>query len=158
MRSNRLTLVGVPTAMVGVVVMLVVPLPTQLIDIMITLNLVGAVVILLTCMYVKRALEFSVFPSLLLIATMYRLALNVSVTRQVLLHAKAGNVVAAFGHFVIGGSVVVGLVVFLIIIVIQFVVITNGAGPSGRGSCPVHPRRDARQADGDRRRPQRRAR
>jgi flagellar biosynthesis protein FlhA len=128
LRSNRLTLVGVPTAMVGVVVMLVVPLPTQLIDILITLNLVGAVVILLTCMYVKRALEFSVFPSLLLIATMYRLALNVSVTRQVLLHAKAGNVVAAFGHFVIGGSVVVGLVVFLIIVVIQFVVITNGAG------------------------------
>ncbi len=79
-------------------------------------------------MYVKRALDFSVFPSLLLIATMYRLALNVSVTRQVLLHAKAGNVVAAFGHFVIGGSVVVGLVVFLIIVVIQFVVITNGAG------------------------------
>jgi flagellar biosynthesis protein FlhA len=114
--------------MVGVVVMLVVPLPTQLIDILITLNLVGAVVILLTSMYVKRALDFSVFPSLLLIATMFRLALNVSVTRQVLLHARAGNVVAAFGHFVIGGSVVVGLVVFLIIVVIQFVVITNGAG------------------------------
>jgi flagellar biosynthesis protein FlhA len=128
LRSNRLTLVGVPTAMVGVVVMLVVPLPTQLIDILITFNLVGAVVILLTSMYVKRALDFSVFPSLLLMATMYRLALNVSVTRQVLLHAKAGNVVAAFGHFVIGGSVVVGLVVFLIIVVIQFVVITNGAG------------------------------
>ncbi len=128
MRSNRLTLVGVPTAMVCVVVMLVVPLPTALIDILITLNLVGSVVILLTAMYVKDALDFSVFPSLLLMATMYRLALNVSVTRQVLLHAKAGNVVAAFGHFVIGGSVVVGLVVFLIIIVIQFVVITNGAG------------------------------
>jgi flagellar biosynthesis protein FlhA len=127
-RSNRLTLVGVPTAMVCIVVMLVVPLPTQVIDVLITLNLVGAVVILLTSMYVKRALDFSVFPSLLLIATMYRLALNVSVTRQVLLHAKAGNVVAAFGHFVIGGSVLVGLVVFLIIIVIQFVVITNGAG------------------------------
>ena len=123
-----MTLVGVPTAMVGVVVMLVVPLPTQVIDLLITLNLVGAVVILLTSMYVKRALDFSVFPSLLLIATMFRLALNVSVTRQVLLHAKAGNVVAAFGHFVIGGSVVVGLVVFLIIIVIQFIVITNGAG------------------------------
>jgi flagellar biosynthesis protein FlhA len=114
--------------MVCVVVMLVVPLPTQLIDILITLNLVFAVIILLTAMYVKRALDFSVFPSLLLIATMYRLALNVSVTRQVLLHAKAGNVVASFGHFVIGGSVVVGLVVFLIIIVIQFIVITNGAG------------------------------
>jgi flagellar biosynthesis protein FlhA len=123
-----LTQVGVPTAMVCVVVMLVVPLPTELIDILITLNLVGAVVVLLTSMHVKRALDFSVFPSLLLIATMFRLALNVSVTRQVLLHAKAGNVVAAFGHFVIGGSVVVGLVVFLIIVVIQFVVITNGAG------------------------------
>ena len=127
MESNRLTLVGVPTAMVCVVVMLVVPLPTQLIDVMITLNLVGAVIILLTAMYVKRALDFSTFPSLLLIATMYRLALNVSVTRQVLLHARAGNVVAAFGHFVIGGSVIVGLVVFLIIVVIQFVVITNGS-------------------------------
>ncbi|HET9060852.1 MAG TPA: flagellar biosynthesis protein FlhA [Acidimicrobiales bacterium] len=128
MRSNRLTLVGVPTAMVCVVVMLVVPLPTQLIDLLITLNLVASVIILLTAMYVKKALDFSVFPSLLLMATMYRLALNVSVTRQVLLHGQAGNVVAAFGHFVIGGSVVVGLVVFLIIIVIQFVVITNGAG------------------------------
>jgi flagellar biosynthesis protein FlhA len=121
-------LVGVPTALVCVVIMLVVPLPTQLIDVLITLNLVFAVVVLLTAMYVKRALDFSVFPSLLLIATMYRLALNVSVTRQVLLHAKAGNVVAAFGHFVIGGSVVVGLVIFLIIVVIQFIVITNGAG------------------------------
>ncbi len=128
LRNNRLTLVGVPTAMVCVVVMLVVPLPTELIDVLITLNLVGAVIILLTSMYVKKALDFSVFPSLLLIATMFRLALNVSVTRQILLHAKAGNVVSSFGHFVIGGSVIVGLVVFLIIIVIQFIVITNGAG------------------------------
>jgi flagellar biosynthesis protein FlhA len=125
---NRLSLVGVPTAMVCVVVMLVVPLPTTVIDLLITLNLVASVIILLTAMFVKDALDFSVFPSLLLMATMYRLALNVSVTRQVLLHGKAGNVVASFGHFVIGGSVVVGLVVFLIIIVIQFVVITNGAG------------------------------
>jgi len=128
LRGNRLTLVGVPAAMVCVVLMLVVPLPTEVIDVLITLNLVGAVIILLTAMHVKRALDFSVFPSLLLIATMFRLALNVSVTRQVLLHATAGDVVAAFGHFVIGGSVVVGLVVFLIIVVIQFVVITNGAG------------------------------
>ncbi|MGC8626009.1 MAG: flagellar biosynthesis protein FlhA [Acidimicrobiales bacterium] len=127
MRPNQMTLVGVPAAVVCIAVMLVVPLPTQLIDILITLNLVGSVIILLTSMYVKRALDFSVFPSLLLIATMYRLALNVSVTRQVLLHARAGNVVEAFGHFVIGGSLIVGLVVFLIVIVIQFIVITNGA-------------------------------
>jgi len=124
--------------------MLVVPLPTQLIDLLITLNLVGAVVIMLTCMYVKRALEFSVFPLPVADRTMYRLALNVSVTRQVLLHAKAGNVVAAFGHFVIGGSVVVGLVVFLIIVVIQFVVITTvpAGWPRWR---PASPRRHARQ-------------
>jgi flagellar biosynthesis protein FlhA len=127
-QNNRLTLVGVPSAVVCVVVMLVVPLPTAMIDVLITLNLVGAVIILLTAMHVKRALDFSVFPSLLLIATMYRLALNVSVTRQVLLHGHAGAVVEAFGHFVVGGSVVVGLVVFFIIIIIQFVVITNGAG------------------------------
>ncbi len=127
MRPNQMTLVGVPAAVVCIAVMLVVPLPTPLIDVLITLNLVGSVIILLTSMYVKRALDFSVFPSLLLIATMYRLALNVSVTRQVLLHAQAGNVVAAFGHFVIGGSLIVGLVVFLIVIVIQFIVITNGA-------------------------------
>jgi len=127
LRPNQMTLVGVPAAVVCIAVMLVVPLPTPLIDVLITLNLVGSVIILLTSMYVKRALDFSVFPSLLLIATMYRLALNVSVTRQVLLHAQAGNVVAAFGHFVIGGSLIVGLVVFLIVIVIQFIVITNGA-------------------------------
>ena len=73
-------------------------------------------------------LDFSIFPSYLLIATLFRLALNVSVTRLVLLHAYAGTVIESFGHFVVGGSVIVGLVVFLIIIVIQFIVITNGAG------------------------------
>ena len=79
-------------------------------------------------MYVKRPLDFSVFPSLLLVATLFRLALNVSATRLVLLDGYAGKVIEAFGHFVVGGSLVVGLVIFLILIVIQFVVITNGAG------------------------------
>ena len=84
--------------------------------------------ILITTMYVPQALDFSVFPSLLLITTLFRLGINISVTRLVLLHADAGGVIHAFGSFVVGGNVLVGLVVFLILVVIQFVVITNGAG------------------------------
>jgi flagellar biosynthesis protein FlhA len=111
-----------------VVVMLIIPLPPMLLDLLITLNISCALAIVVTTMYVKKALEFSVFPSLLLITTLFRLAINVSVTRLILLHGDAGHVVEAFGHFVVGGNVVVGLVVFLILIVIQFVVVTNGAG------------------------------
>jgi flagellar biosynthesis protein FlhA len=111
-----------------VVVMLIIPLPPMLLDLLITLNISCALAIVVTTMYVKKALDFSVFPSLLLITTLFRLAINVSVTRLILLHGDAGHVVEAFGHFVVGGNVVVGLVVFLILIVIQFVVVTNGAG------------------------------
>src|ERR671922_2928944 len=113
-------------AVVLVVVMMVVPLPAALIDLVITLNISGAVAILVATMYVPRALDFAAFPSLLLLTTLVRLAINVSVTRLVLLHGDAGHVVTAFGNFVVGGNVVVGLVIFLILIVIQFVVITNG--------------------------------
>src|SRR5919108_2310160 len=115
-------------AVVLVVVMMVVPLPAVLIDLVITLNISGAVAILVATMYVPRALDFAAFPSLLLLTTLVRLAINVSVTRLVLLHADAGGVVHAFGAFVAGGNLVVGLVVFFILVVIQFVVITNGAG------------------------------
>ncbi|QEC46864.1 flagellar biosynthesis protein FlhA [Baekduia soli] len=111
-----------------VVVMLIIPLPPVLLDLLITLNISCALAIVVTTMYVQKALDFSVFPSLLLITTLFRLAINVSVTRLILLHGDAGGVVTAFGHFVVGGNVVVGLVVFLILIVIQFVVVTNGAG------------------------------
>ena len=79
-------------------------------------------------MYTQDALDFSVFPSLLLITTLFRLALNVSVTRLILLHGDAGAVIHTFGNFVVGGNIVVGLVIFLILVVIQFVVITKGAG------------------------------
>lgn len=119
---------AVPLSVVAVVVVLVIPLPTFLIDLLITANITGSVLVLLTAMQVKRPLDFSVFPTLVLIATMFRLALNVAVTRQVLLHGYAGVVVESFGHFVIGGSIVVGLVVFFILIIIQFVVITSGSG------------------------------
>src|ERR1700759_5132153 len=108
--------------------MLVVPVPPALLDILIACNSTGAVLVVLVSMYVSRALDFSSFPSLLLIATLLRLALNISATRLVLTHGYAGNVIHAFGHFVIGGSLVVGLVIFAILLVIQFLVITNGAG------------------------------
>src|ERR671936_255812 len=115
-------------AVVVVVVMMVVPLPAALVDLVITLNISGAVAILVATMYVPRALDFAAFPSLLLLTTLLRLAINVSVTRLILLHADAGGVIRAFGSFVAGGNLVVGLVVFFILVVIQFVVITNGAG------------------------------
>jgi flagellar biosynthesis protein FlhA len=124
---KRLAL-AVPVGIAVIVVMLVVPLPTWVLDILITANITFALVVLGVAIRVSDPLEFSAFPSVLLIATMFRLALNVSATRLVLLHAYAGTVIEAFGHFVVGGSVVVGLVVFAILFVIQFVVITAGAG------------------------------
>ena len=115
-------------AVVLVVVMMIIPLPPFLLDLAITLNISAALMIVVATLYVPRALDFSAFPSLLLLTTLFRLAINVSVTRLVLLHGDAGHVVEAFGNFVVGGNVVVGLIIFLILIVIQFVVITNGAG------------------------------
>lgn len=128
MPRKKFSAVLVPIAVVGVVITLVIPLPTFLLDILISLNITAAVLILLTSMQVKKPLDFSIFPSLLLLATMTRLALNVSATRLVLLDGYAGSVIESFGHFVVGGSIVVGLVVFLILIIIQFAVITAGAG------------------------------
>src|SRR3954465_12600841 len=115
-------------AVVLVVVMMIVPLPPFMLDMFITLNISAALAILVATLYMPRALDFSAFPSLLLLTTLFRLAINVSVTRLVLLHGDAGSVVSAFGKFVVGGNVVVGLVVFLILVVIQFVVVTNGSG------------------------------
>ncbi|HIC88515.1 MAG TPA: flagellar biosynthesis protein FlhA [Anaerolineae bacterium] len=115
-------------AVVTVIVMMVVPLPPLLLDVLLTLNISIAITILLISMYVQEPLEFSVFPSLLLIVTLFRLGLNVSASRLILLHAHAGHVIEAFGQFVVGGSYIVGIVVFLLLMVIQFFVITNGAG------------------------------
>ncbi len=128
MKSSRIGQIGIPAAIIGIVVMMVVPLPTIVLDLLIAVNITGAVLILLVSLSVTRPLDFAVFPSLLLIATMFRLALNVSATRLVLLDGFAGKVIESFGHFVVGGSLVVGLVIFVILVVIQFVVITNGAG------------------------------
>jgi flagellar biosynthesis protein FlhA len=122
--TDLLAAVGV----VMVVTMLVIPLPSALLDLFITMNISGALAIVVATMYINKALEFSAFPTLLLLTTMFRLAINVSVTRLVLTKGDAGSVVADFGQFVVGGNVVVGLVIFLILVVIQFVVVTNGAG------------------------------
>jgi flagellar biosynthesis protein FlhA len=115
-------------AVVMVVTMLVVPLPAMVLDLLITVNISAALTIVATTMYLGRALDFASFPSLLLLTTMFRLAINVSVTRLILTTGDAGSVVKSFGAFVVGGNVIVGLVIFLILIVIQFVVVTNGAG------------------------------
>jgi flagellar biosynthesis protein FlhA len=115
-------------AVVLVVTMLVVPLPSELLSLLITLNIAAALTIVATTMYLGKALDFAAFPSLLLLTTMFRLAINVSVTRLILTSGDAGSVVKSFGEFVVGGNVIVGLVIFLILVVIQFVVVTNGAG------------------------------
>src|ERR671936_376301 len=115
-------------AVVLVVIMMIIPLPPMLVDLCISLNISLALAIVVTTLYLPTALDFSSLPSLLLLTALFRLAINVSVTRLVLLKGDAGGVVSAFGNFVVGGNVIVGLVVFMILIVIQFVVITNGAG------------------------------
>ncbi len=113
--------------MMGVVALMVIPLPGFILDMLISVNIAIGVMLLLATMLTSRALELSAFPSLLLMATLFRLSLNVSSTRLILTTGEAGGVITAFGTFVVGGSVVVGLVVFMILVVIQFVVITNGA-------------------------------
>jgi flagellar biosynthesis protein FlhA len=125
---KRVTQLGVPVGIVFIVVMLVVPLPAILLDLLIALNITGALLILLTAMFIHRPLDFAAFPAVILVMTLFRLALNVSATRLVLLDGFAGKVIDTFGHFVVGGSLLVGLIVFAILLVIQFVVITNGAG------------------------------
>ena len=119
--------VGVAMLMVLVVVMMVIPLPTWLIDVLLSANITLGVVTLLVTFYVKRALDLSVFPTLLLIVTLFRLALNVSTTRLILLNGYAGELILAFGNFVVGGNYVVGVVMFLILVIIQMLVITKGA-------------------------------
>jgi len=117
-----------PGAVVLVVAVMVIPLPTAVLDLLIVSNLSIAVLILLVSMNVSKALDFSSFPSLLLVVTLFRLGLNVATARAVLSKGHAGEVIATFGSVVVGGSLVVGLVIFLILTLVQFVVISNGSG------------------------------
>jgi len=120
--------IALAVAVVGILVTLVIPLPTFLLDILLTVNIAFSLTVLMLVLGARMPLEFSTFPSLLLCITLFRLSLNVASTRLILLNGNAGQVIRSFGNFVVGGNLVVGLVVFLILVVIQFVVITKGAG------------------------------
>jgi len=117
---------------VGVLLIMVIPLPTPLLDLLLSLNITLGIIILLVSMYIQQPLEFSAFPSVLLVTTLFRLSLNIASTRIILLRGNegadaAGRVIESFGSFVVGGNYVVGLVVFLILVLVNFVVITKGA-------------------------------
>jgi flagellar biosynthesis protein FlhA len=112
---------------VGILTVLFVPIPSVALDVLILINVSFALLILLLTFYIARPVEFSTFPSLLLIATLFRLALNVAATRLILTDANAGRVIGAIGSYVIGGNYVIGMIVFLILVVVQYVVVTNGA-------------------------------
>lgn len=114
-------------AVLGIILMMVVPMNKHILDFLLIINFFVSMTVLMVAMNTKEPLEFSVFPSLLLITTMYRLALNVSSTRLILTQHDAGDVIQTFGNFVVGGNLVVGFIVFLILVVIQFIVITRGA-------------------------------
>ena len=111
---------------IGIFVVLIIPVPPFLLDMLITVNISATLLLLLVTLHAKKTAGFIHFPSILLFLTLFRLSLNVAATRQILLHGSGGEVIASFGGFVVGGNIVVGLVVFLVIIVIQLVVITKG--------------------------------
>ena len=124
---------GVPLLLLVMLAMMMLPIPAFLLDVFFTFNIALSIVVLLVCVYALRPLDFAVFPTILLVATLMRLALNVASTRVVMLHgqeghAAAGKVIQAFGEVVIGGNYVVGIVVFAILMIINFVVVTKGAG------------------------------
>src|SRR5690554_5428962 len=121
--KDLVVLIGV----IGIVLMMIVPVNIHVLDFLLMINIAMALIIILVSMNTQNALEFSIFPSLLLITTLFRLALNVSTTRNILAHAEAGAVVETFGNFVAGGQIAVGFVVFLILVVVQFIVITKGS-------------------------------
>jgi flagellar biosynthesis protein FlhA len=123
----------IAASLLGVLAVMIVPLPPILLDMALTISLASAILILLVSIYINKALEFSVFPTLLLLTTLFRLGLNVATVRLVLSHGHegpkaAGEVIEAFGHFVVGNNYVIGLIVFVILVVINFVVITKGSG------------------------------
>lgn len=119
--------IALAIGIVLIVAMMVIPLPPAVLDFLLIVNISLSVIILLVCLYVKEPLEYSSFPTMLLISTLFRLGLNVSSTRLILLHADAGQVIHAFGAVAVGGNYVVGVVVFIILVIINFMVITGGA-------------------------------
>src|SRR5690554_1358005 len=132
---SRLQLVGLgtPVLLIALLSMVVIPLPAWMLDVLFTFNIALSLIVMLMVVYTSRPLDFSIFPTVLLVTTLLRLALNVASTRVVLLKGHegtdaAGRVIESFGEFVIGGNYAVGLVVFTILVIINFVVVTKGAG------------------------------
>src|SRR5207342_3670308 len=123
-RYSDLVLVA---GIVAIVAMMILPLPAWLIDMLVALNIASGLVLLLLGVYIASPLEVSVFPSVLLMTTLFRLSLSIATTRMILLHGNAGHIIDTCGKVVAGGNLVVGLVVFLIITVVQFIVIAKGA-------------------------------
>ncbi len=124
--------IGVPVAVLGVLMAMILPLPPLLLDLLISVNIAVSLLVLLVSMYIQKPVEFSIFPSSLLLLTLFRLALNISSSRLILMNgnlgtAAAGDVIESFGQFVVGGSFIIGLVMFLVLIGIQYVVINHGA-------------------------------
>jgi flagellar biosynthesis protein FlhA len=126
-KKQSLSKFAVPIGVVGIILMMVVPLPTFLLDLFIAVNITVALLTLLISMFVQKPLDFAVFPALLLVLTLFRLALNISATRLVLRDGDAGHVIHAFGTFVVGGNLVIGLVIFSILVIVQMIVVTKGA-------------------------------
>jgi len=119
--------IAIAALVVAVMALMVLPLPLFLIDTLLATNITISVVLLMITMYIPNAVSFSSFPSLLLFTTMFRLSLNIASTKSILLHADAGHIIESFGELVVGGNLVVGLVVFLIIATVQFIVIAKGS-------------------------------
>lgn len=117
-----------PVGIVMIIAMMIIPLPAPLLDIFLSVNIALSVTIMLVAIYTTEPLQYSTFPTILLVATLFRLSLNISSTRLILLNGQAGEVITAFGEFVVGGNYIVGLLIFIILVIINFMVITNGAG------------------------------
>src|SRR5579859_7961229 len=131
-RISSLGELGVPIAVLMIVVALITPLPSFVLDFLIVMDLMMSVIVMMVAMYIGRPVEFSVFPTVLLLLTLFRLALNVSSARLILLNgntgtAAAGRVIEAFGSFVVGGNYIIGAVIFCVLIAIQYVVINHGS-------------------------------
>ena len=125
--------VAMAIGVVGILLVMILPIPASLLDALLSFSMTFGLIVLLVSLYTSEPLEFSVFPTLLLVTTLFRLSLNVASTRLILLNGHegasgAGQVIQAFGNFVVGGNYVVGMVVFIILVIINFVVITKGAG------------------------------
>ncbi len=123
---------AVPAAVLGIVIALIAPMPRFLLDLLIVCDIMMSVIVLMVAMYITRPVDFNVFPTTLLLLTLFRLALNVSSSRLILLNghtgtSAAGDVIQAFGNFVVGGNYIIGAVIFLVLIAIQYVVINHGA-------------------------------